>query len=51
MRAKAVFQLSKQVAIKTLCEGDMVVARDEDTGQSGVFPVSTVIKSQTIDVL
>ncbi|MEP6016980.1 MAG: collagen-binding domain-containing protein [Paracoccaceae bacterium] len=39
-----------KVAIETLREGDMVVARDEDTGQSGIFPVTGVMKAQSSDL-
>ena len=39
------------VAIETLREGDLVVARDEKTGQSGVFPVTGVMTRQALDVL
>ena len=36
-----------KVAIETLREGDMVVARNEETGVSGIFPVSAVMKGET----
>jgi hypothetical protein len=39
------------VAIETLREGDLVVARNEETGQSGVFPVTAVMARQANDVL
>ncbi|MEP6018978.1 MAG: Hint domain-containing protein [Paracoccaceae bacterium] len=39
-----------KVAIEELREGDMVVARDEDTGQSGVFPVTAVMKAESTNV-
>ena len=34
------------MAIETLREGDLVIARNEDTGQSGVFPVAAVMGRQ-----
>ena len=39
-----------KVAIETLREGDMVVARNEETGQNGIFPVSAVMKGQATDM-
>ena len=39
-----------KVAIETLREGDMVVARNEETGQNGLFPVSAVMKGQATDM-
>jgi len=39
------------VAIETLREGDLVIARNEDTGVSGVFPVTAVMGRQTGEVL
>ena len=39
------------VAIETLREGDLVVARNEDTGVSGVFPVTAVMGRQASEVL
>lgn len=40
-----------KVAIETLREGDMVVGRNEETGQSGVFPVTALMSRQATDVL
>ena len=39
------------VAIETLREGDLVVARNEDTGVSGVFPVTGLMAHQASEVL
>ena len=39
------------MAIETLREGDLVIARNEDTGVSGVFPVTAVMGRQTGEVL
>ena len=39
------------VAIETLREGDLVVARNEETGVSGVFPVTAVMGRQASEVL
>ncbi len=39
------------VAIESLREGDLVIARDEDTGQSGVFPVTALMSRQATDTI
>ncbi|WP_281356703.1 polymorphic toxin-type HINT domain-containing protein [Parasulfitobacter algicola] len=39
------------VAIETLREGDLIVARDEETGQSLISSVTAVMKRQATDVL
>jgi len=40
-----------KVAIETLREGDMVLARNEDNGVSGIFPVTGLMSRQALDVL
>ncbi|MEO9628933.1 MAG: polymorphic toxin-type HINT domain-containing protein, partial [Sulfitobacter sp.] len=40
-----------KVAIETLREGDMVIARNDETGVSGVFPVSAVMSRQAVDLI
>jgi len=40
-----------KVAIETLREGDMVVARNEDSGVSGIFPVTGISQRQATDML
>ena len=40
-----------RVAIETLREGDLAVARDEETGRSGIFPVTAPMSRHTTDVL
>jgi RHS repeat-associated protein len=42
---------SGPVAIESLREGDLVVARDEATGVSGVFPVTALMGREARDVL
>ena len=39
------------VPIETLREGDLVVARDDETGQTGVFPVTAVMSREATDLL
>ncbi|NSX56968.1 PKD domain-containing protein [Parasulfitobacter algicola] len=51
VRGTEVLTPSGLVAIETLREGDLVVARDEETGQSLVSPVTAVMKRQATDVL
>ncbi len=40
-----------KVAIESLREGDMVIGRNEETGQSGIFPVAAHMTRQATDVL
>ena len=40
-----------RVAIETLREGDLVIGRNEETGQSGAFPVTALMSRQATDVL
>lgn len=39
------------VPIESLREGDLVLARDEENGVSGVFPVTSIMQRQALDVL
>lgn len=39
------------IAIEDLREGDMVVARDQDGGVTGVYPVTAIMQRQTASVL
>ncbi|WP_170833518.1 RHS repeat-associated core domain-containing protein [Litoreibacter albidus] len=40
-----------KVAIETLREGDLVLARNEDTGVSGVFPVTAVMSREAAGLM
>ncbi|MEP3865322.1 MAG: polymorphic toxin-type HINT domain-containing protein [Paracoccaceae bacterium] len=40
-----------KVAIEALREGDMVIARNEETGVSGVFPVTALMSRQATDTI
>lgn len=40
-----------RVPIETLREGDLVVARNEETGQSGVFPVTALMSRTAAEVI
>jgi hypothetical protein len=40
-----------RVAIESLREGDLVIARDEDNGVSGVFPVTALISRTAAEVI
>ncbi|WP_284166149.1 polymorphic toxin-type HINT domain-containing protein [Frigidibacter sp. SD6-1] len=42
---------SGKVRIEDLREGDLVVARNEETGQTGVFPVTAVMGRQATDLV
>ncbi len=40
-----------KVAIESLREGDLIVARNEETGQSGIFPIIALMSRQATDVV
>ncbi|WP_298256551.1 hypothetical protein [uncultured Litoreibacter sp.] len=40
-----------KVAIETLRDGDLVIGGNEETGISGVFPVTAVMSRQALDTL
>ncbi|WP_349814652.1 polymorphic toxin-type HINT domain-containing protein, partial [Frigidibacter sp. SD6-1] len=42
---------SGKVRIEDLREGDLVIARNEETGQTGVFPVTAVMGRQATDLV